>query len=108
MFGKSYKPWHPSTAKRVGDDPIVKNGLSISPAEMDELMKKGMPVAAQMNAMFNDDKISNNDFDVPLEHMRGIDIAEINNTVLDIREKAKSVVKRVATGEIATIEKGVD
>lgn len=90
MFFKSYTPNPVSKAVRTEDDPIVQNGLAVTPAEMNQMLQAGLPISAQINSMFNDDTlVSARDFSVDAIYQRGIDAAEI----FEMQQGAKRKIK---------------
>lgn len=103
MFFKSYTPNPTSKARRVEDDPIVRNGLAITPAQMADMVKKGQPISAQLQAAFNDDGPNSNDWHVGIEDMRFTDASEAWNASQDAKEKIR---KYAQTAERLPMSKG--
>lgn len=78
--------------RRVTDVRVEPN-MSVSPAEMMRLTENGVAVSAQSNAMFNDGVV-NPSWDIPLDRQRGVDPADMWQSMMDIRKKAKEGHKR--------------
>lgn len=74
--------------KRCPTDVVVEPNMSVSPAEMMRLSESGVAVSAQSNAMFNDGVV-NPSWDIPLDRQRGSDPADMWQSMMDIRKKAK-------------------
>lgn len=89
-------------ARRKKDEPIVKNGLAITPAAMVELMQQGSPISAQAYSIKQETPSQANDFFVPAEHQRHFDMVDGWNARLDAQEKVRGIKKKIARGEIET------
>lgn len=89
-------------ARRKKDEPIVKNGLAITPAAMMEMMQQGMPISAQGYSLKEETLAQSNDFFVPAEHQRHFDMVDAWNAKLDVQEKVRTVRRKVKSGEIST------
>lgn len=80
--------------KRSEGDIPVQDGLTVTPSEMYEMAKKGIPVStANLDMQFNDGEV-NPSWDVPIDKQRGIDIGEIWQSSMDIKKKVKSSYKK--------------
>ena len=108
MFFRSYTKNSLSKARRTEDDPIVRNGLALTPADMNKMVMQGIPIGAQINAHFADDDFrAANDFDVPIQDRRGVDVAEVWEHSLDAKKKIRdyfSKAKREQTGSQEGVE----
>ena len=71
------------------EDP-VQNGLAITPAQMLDLTNRGIPVSPSNLGLEYDDGYSELEFDVPSEHVRGIDMADLWEQREDMRDKMRS------------------
>lgn len=106
MFFRSYTPNPTSKARRHQDDPIVKNGLAITPADMNKMLQAGVPISAQMNAHFNDDTPQQAaDWSVGIQDMRGVDAAEVFEASMDAKSKIK---KFFSSAERKPMQEGGD
>lgn len=67
----------------------VRSGLAVTPAKMLELASKGVPVSLSnaSNVVDGSDKLS---FDVPLNELRGIDVAVLWEEQQRVKEKMRS------------------
>ena len=74
---------------RRDNEIVVKNGLSITPAQMMKMAEHGIPVSASNEGMFNDG-VENPDWNVPIDRCRGVDPAQLRQASKDIRNKVKS------------------
>lgn len=81
--------------KRNTGEKVVQNDLAITPRQMDQMMKDGIPISAQnLNADMFYDGDANPGFDIPLDMQRGIDIADCWDASVSIRKKAKKGLLR--------------
>lgn len=87
-------------ALRHEDEPIVKNGLAITPSEMMEMMQQGQPISAQGYSIKEETRAMANDYDVPLEHTRHFDMVDAWNTRMMVQQKVRDARKKVLSGEI--------
>lgn len=58
-----------------------------TPAEMADMVSRGIPVSNFVSECFNDGSPSSTFDDLPLEHTRGIDVNEVWNAQQDSRKK---------------------
>lgn len=67
---------------------MVQGGLAITPAQMDDLRRRGIPISTSQipDELFFDGD-DNPSFDMPLDHQRGIDIAEIWQEAMTSKKK---------------------
>lgn len=90
-----------ATARRTEDDPIVQNGLAITPSEMQEMMARGEAISAQhMQAIKEETPAQRNDFYVPMEHTRGFDMVDAWNVRHEVQGKVRELRNKVKNGEI--------
>lgn len=92
MLYKSAYSNHVCNCSRKDSDPIVQNGLSLTPARMLELTRQGFSINAQNSRMLQD--VSPAPFrhmDVPIEFTRGFDIADGYMAQQDFRKKVKDI-----------------
>lgn len=86
-----------AVAERGKDDPIVQNGLSISPREMMDLTRQGFAIGAQNARMLQEVK-SMAVGEVPLEFRRGFDMADGYQAQQSVRDKARQVRSKLMDG----------
>lgn len=95
--------FHPCVCKRRPDEPVVQNGLAVTPAQMMELTQSGFSISAQnLNALEAADP-SDKDFYVPVQYRRGSDLADVYEAAQEVRRKVKKAVQKVDSGEIADL-----
>lgn len=93
--------FRPSVAVRHEQEPVVQNGLALTPSDMQEMMMKGEAISAQHMAMIKDETVAQrNDFTVPLEHTRGFDMVDGWNIKHDVSERVRTLRNKVQSGEI--------
>lgn len=92
----SYRPVHASSIVRKDTDPIVQNGLAITPAQMMELTAQGMSISNQNAMLLRELNYSDaKGFDVPLEFRRHVDIlADGYVAQQEMRAKFKNAVEQ--------------
>ena len=75
--------------KRCSTDPVVKEGLSYSPADMDRLTSRGMPVNSLNTQQVFIDGEQNPPWHVTSDRTRFVDVADLWEEHQLIREKAR-------------------
>lgn len=70
-------------------EPVVKSGLSVTPKQMLELSKHGIPVSMGNASDFYDGS-SKPSFDMDLENLRGIDVATLWEEQQRVKQKMRS------------------
>ena len=96
--------FRPAVALRREDEPVVKNGLALTPAAMVEMMNQGMPISAQGYSIKDESIAQANDFFVPAEYTRGFDMVDGWNFRQEVHEKLRRVRKDVKSGKIPILE----
>lgn len=98
MIGKRkkyYKSSATSVATCYQEDgkPKTRSGLSYTPAEMNEMMQKGIPVTNKNleNKFFDGD--TNPEWNIDLMRQRGVDIADVWEAEQAARDKVRSARK---------------
>lgn len=66
-----------SRPRRQADEQVVQNGLALTPAQMDDMVKHNIPIAPQNLGLSYDDGVSSLNFETPPEYVRGVDIGEL-------------------------------
>lgn len=97
---KSCRPYlYVSNIERVETDPIVQNGLAISPSQMLELSHQGFAISAQ-NARMLQEVSSPGVGVVPLEFTRHFDMADGYQAMREVHSKARKAVDALRNGDI--------
>ena len=74
---------------RKQGEPVVQNGLAVTPSQVLQMAERGIAPTAQMNAQMIDGH-TGSDWSVPLEEMRGIDIAQMWQESQEVRSKFRA------------------
>ena len=87
--------WNASACiTRAQTDLETRQNLSVTPAQMDELAKRGIPISSQSAASQFSDGVPNPDWDsLPFEEQRGVDIAEIWQETMTSKHKFNTAHK---------------
>lgn len=76
--------------KATLNDPVVLNGLALTPRRMDELAKNGIPISEQTSSnagmMFDGYSENNLSFEPPINYRRHADIIAIHNAQIESRK----------------------
>lgn len=65
----------------------TRPNLAYTPAQMADMVARGLPVSSFVESSFNDGSSSTTFDDLPIEHTRGIDINDVWNAQQDSRHK---------------------
>lgn len=90
MFSNQTKNVKLKNCVLTSEEPIVQNGLAVTPSEMLELTNRGVPISPNNLGVIYEEGSSNLDFEPPLEHQRGIDITDMWEHREDVKSKMKS------------------
>lgn len=71
-------------------EPIVQNGLAVTPRQMMELTQRGIPITPANLGLQYKEGVNSLDFDVPMEHQRGIDMADMWMHRQSMKKRLKS------------------
>lgn len=105
---RSYKtPFRAVTVFRQPFEPVVMNGLAITPADMEDMRKRGLAISAQNAKLLQIADAGDTDFFVPLEHQRGFDIADGWNAARDIRHKVHEMRDKAVAGKVPLVNEDV-
>ena len=74
---------------RCEDYPVVRDGLSYSPADMERLTARGMPVNSLNTQATWIDGEANPSFDVTSDRKRFVDVADLWEQHVTLKEKAR-------------------
>ena len=92
-----------SRPRRRSDEPVVQNGLALTPSEMLDLTRKGFSITSQNLRMLQSADPADKDFYVPLQYRRGMDISDLSNYQWDVRNKLRDAVSKYDKGEIKDV-----
>lgn len=75
----------------------VQDNLAISPSQMNEMTKAGIPISSQMldSSNFDDGVLGISVPDVPIEYRRGVTISDI----YDYQQRSRSAVSSAAINQ---------
>lgn len=76
-------------------DRPVQSGLGVTPSQMLELTKRGVPISPANLGLTYQEGVSRLDFTPPLEYQRGIDIGALWEARQDSREKFRKAYSAV-------------
>lgn len=79
--------------KRKNNERVVQNDLAVTPTQMADLASKGVPIAPQNLGLGYQEGVSSLDYQPPLEHIRGIDIAELWESREQVKDKVRNAKK---------------
>lgn len=86
-----------SKAVRHEHEPIVQDGLAVTPSMMEEMAMLGKPISTSTLGAEYFDNTARNDFGVDPQFQRGACIVEVWETEQDARAKFKKAVEYDAT-----------
>lgn len=87
---------HFSRPRRKEGENIVQNDLAYTPSQMMEMAERGIAVSNQSIAadnFFDGVSVAQSTFELPLDQLRGIDVADCWQANESIRKKAKKGLK---------------
>lgn len=79
--------------KRKIDEPVVQNGLAVTPAQMADLAAHGVPITPQNLGLGYQEGVSRLDYEPPLEYQRGIDMADLWDIRQNVKDKVRNAKK---------------
>lgn len=85
---KGNKNFKVANCHRKSFEPLVQRGLAVTPAQMADMAAHGVAVSSQNAASFSDGQI-NPSWDMPIERLRGIDMADAWNASKDAQAKIR-------------------
>lgn len=83
-----------SYPKRMPNEPIVRNGLAVTPHQMLEMASHGVAVSAGNSSQFYDGSDNAKFSDLRMNDFRGIDVATLWEFSRDVKTKASDAFKR--------------
>lgn len=90
-----------SVCRRRDDEPVVQNGLAVTPGEMMRLTREGYSITSRNAMMLDAVDPADRDYYVPIQYRRGFDISDLSNHAAEVRDKLRSAVDKFDKGEIA-------
>lgn len=95
MLGKSSFPVRAMHYRRSEDDEVVQTGLAVTPAQMSEMVSRGIPVSTtNLGNQFYDGRPSS-DFEVDPIYRRGVDIADVFEAQEDSKHKIRQGMRKL-------------
>lgn len=82
----------------------VQRDLAVTPSQMQELARQGIPISTQNLGLGYQDGVSTLDFTPPPEYQRGVDMNDLWNLRNDIKGKVRRVKQGLADGSIKPME----
>lgn len=86
---------HIYVCRKSEDDSVVRDGLSYSPADMERLTSRGMPVNSLNTGTAYIDGEENPSFEVTSDRQRHVDICDLWEQHQKIRDKARAAAKAI-------------
>lgn len=102
---------HFSRPRRHEGESVVQNDLAYTPTQMMQMAEKGIAVSNQSvsaDNFFDGVPVSESTFNLPLERLRGVDVADCWQAEQSIRKKAKKGLRNDIKlyGSNPVVEKG--
>lgn len=91
-----------SVCKRRPHEHIVQNNLSLTPSQIAEMTKKGIPVSTQSLQGIYETPTQGHDVD-PI-YQRGVDMNDLWNAQKRVQTKVRNIKQKVQSGQIETIK----
>jgi len=91
-----YNKTHFAKPRRKEDETVVQNDLSYTPSQMYDMMERGIPISPQNvnpDNFFDGVPITEGTFDLPIDRLRGVDIADCWNATVDAQKTARKGLK---------------
>lgn len=79
-----------SICKRREDETMVQPNLAVTPSKMMKMAEHGVAISSDLNSSNFVDGDKNPSWDIPLERLRGIDMADLWQTRQAIKSKIKN------------------
>lgn len=97
-YEKYNRSWPKVKTVKSSDEPVVRNGLAYTPADMARLTERGMPVNALAAASMYTDGEMNPSFDISSDRERHVDVA-------DLWEQHQQIISRARNAQRAKSKK---
>lgn len=103
---------HFAKIRRRKGETVVQNDLAYTPTQMAKLVENGIPVTTHNlnpDLFFDGVPKGQGTFDLPLDRLRGVDVADCWQAETNIKKKAKQGLKKdvFTFGKNPVVEKGV-
>lgn len=88
---------HFSRPRRHEGEAVVQNDLAYTPTQMMQMAEKGIAVSNQSvsaDNFFDGVPVNESTFNLPLERLRGVDVADCWQAEQSVRKKAKKGLKQ--------------
>lgn len=95
---RKFHRFKPCSAVRRADEDPVQPGLALTPSQISELTRAGVPIS-NVNAMQFFDGYRTLDFQPGLLNRRGVDLVDAWEAQMDSRKKLSSVAKSTKTSK---------
>lgn len=90
MIKRNFRPVRFKNTVHLPDEPIVQNGLAVTPRNMLDMSNNGIPITPNNLALQYNEGVSKLDFDVPMDYQRGVDICDMWEHREDFKNRMKS------------------
>lgn len=100
---------HPSfglSCVRADGDPVVQNNLSITPQQALEMAQDGIPIGSSNLFDLTYDQRRDVDMSIAPERVRGWDMADGFQSMMDLRHKMRKVKQGLKDGTLLEIKEG--
>ena len=84
---------HLALCEKCENEPVVREGLAYSPADMARLTERGMPVNSLNSGQAIIEGEENPSFDVTIDRQRHVDICDLWENHMNIRDKARKAAQ---------------
>lgn len=87
---------HYAKVRRTASERVVQNNLAYTPAQMQQMVEHGVPVTTHNlnpDLFFDGVPINQGTFDLPLDRLRGVDVADCWQADCSVKKKAKKGLK---------------
>ncbi len=93
MYREYGRKGHLALCERCENEAVVREGLSYSPADMARLTERGMPVNSLNTGQAIIEGEENPSFDVTMDRQRHVDICDLWEDHMNIRDKARKAAQ---------------
>ena len=81
---------------RLDYEQAVQNGLSVTPVDMLELAKRGIPISSPNSNLLYDEGYKELEFTPTLDHIRGVDIADLWQHKMNMKRNLSELSRKGA------------
>lgn len=93
LFKYACRATHTCSCNRCDGEPVVREGLAMSPSDVAAMTARGMPVNQKNLSLFQDGEPNPSPY-VTSERRRGVDVAELWEEHQRILKKARSAARK--------------